>query len=330
MTQDLLDRFVARVQSDPNDSVAQVARMFGLTTSSAHAILRRYESTGTTACKTRGGARVHKITPEAMIALANWVEERPDLTLNQLAANLVSELQITVSPQAISKALDKLGFTVKLLRVIPIGRNCPPTVQARRDFAQRYLSEAPADTRNIIWADESGFNLHLRRRCGRARSGQRASIAVPNSRGTNISVCAAMSCEGFSHEQLKPGSYNAAAFCDFLRELFCVLRNAGRSQCWVILDNARFHHCQVVKDTAAEWGHTLTFLPPYSPMLNPIESLFGKWKGLIRTQGVTLTRDELLLQMAISRYEISRDDCLGWIRDMNRNIGLSLMGHIFE
>jgi transposase len=270
------------------------------------------------------------MTPAVLEALTQWIEERPDLTLMQLAANIMRDFQISASTQAISKALTKIGFTVKLLRVIPIGRNCPATVLARKLFAQKYLGDAPTDPRNIIWVDETGFNLHLRRRCGRARSGERASISVTNSRGANISVCASMSCEGFLHEMLRPGAYNAESFCAYLRDLFDLLRNGGRSQCWIILDNARFHHCQIVHDVAAQYDHILTYLPPYSPMLNPIESLFGKWKSLVRTQHVTLTRDALLAQMALCRREISRDDCLGWIRDMNRNIGLSLQDHIFQ
>ena len=81
---------------------------------------------------------------------------------------------------------------------------------------------------------------------------------------------------------------------------------------------------------AARHGHTLVFLPPYSPMLNPIESLFGKWKTLVRTQAVVFTQDSLLASMSVARIEITSADCLGWIRDMNRNIGLSLQGHLFE
>lgn len=43
----------------------------------------------------------------------------------------------------------------------------------------------------------------------------------------------------------------------------------------LILDNARYQHCQAVKDKAAELGIDLIFLPPYSPNLNIIERL---WK----------------------------------------------------
>ena len=43
----------------------------------------------------------------------------------------------------------------------------------------------------------------------------------------------------------------------------------------IILDNARYQHCQLVKDAAQRLNITLVFLPPYSPNLNLIERL---WK----------------------------------------------------
>lgn len=43
----------------------------------------------------------------------------------------------------------------------------------------------------------------------------------------------------------------------------------------IILDNARYQHCQLVKDAAQRLNINLVFLPPYSPNLNLIERL---WK----------------------------------------------------
>jgi transposase len=43
----------------------------------------------------------------------------------------------------------------------------------------------------------------------------------------------------------------------------------------LVLDNAKYQHCNTVKQKAEELGITLLFLPPYSPNLNIIERL---WK----------------------------------------------------
>jgi hypothetical protein len=279
--------------------------------STAYAILCRREASNTLASDRRGGVRISKLTPPALAALSRWVDEKPDSTLMQLKCRLAKDLSISMSTKTVSCALTKIGFTSKLLRTLPIFRNCPATVQARREYAQRFPDEAPSDHRDIIWVDECGFNLHLRRKYGRAKRGERASIAVANNRGHNVSVCAGMSQEGLLHEHLRPGAYNAEHFCTFIEELFETIWGSGRSCCWIILDNARFHHSAIVSACAARHGHTLVFLPPYSPMLNPIESLFGKWKTLVRTQAAVFTQDSLLASMSVARIEITRADCLG-------------------
>ena len=43
----------------------------------------------------------------------------------------------------------------------------------------------------------------------------------------------------------------------------------------MVLDNAKYQHCNLVKEKAEKLGITLMFLPPYSPNLNIIERL---WK----------------------------------------------------
>ncbi|MDR1223022.1 MAG: IS630 family transposase [Tannerella sp.] len=44
---------------------------------------------------------------------------------------------------------------------------------------------------------------------------------------------------------------------------------------FLVLDNAKYQHCDAVKKKAEELGITLLFLPPYAPNLNIIERL---WK----------------------------------------------------
>jgi transposase len=330
ISSDLQDRIIQYLHSNTNVSIAAAARTFGVAASTANGIMRRFEARGTTTLLPKGGSRRIKMTHEATLSLSSWLDERPDITLCTLKEKLRTEQGIVVSVKTIATHLIKNGFTVKILRTMPISRNCPETVQARYEYAQKYINDAPADHKNIIWVDECGFNLHIRRKCGRSRRGERASMAVANGRGRNISVCAAMSEEGFLLERLRLGSYNAEEFCAFLRELFTLLGQMGRDGCWIILDNVRFHHSPMVSLCATSYGHHLIFLPAYSPMLNPIESLFGKWKTLIRTQSVSMSQDSLLSSMATARVEITVPDCLGWIRDMTRNLALSLQYHLFN
>jgi len=75
------------------------------------------------------------------------------------------------------------------------------------------------------------------------------------------------------------GMFNAQTCWDFLRKLERLSRKSGR-RAIVIIDNARYHHASIHAAWRTEVaGHfRLHFLPPYSPVLNPIERV---WK-LIR------------------------------------------------
>lgn len=317
------------VLASPTVSISTAAHSFGIPKSTAHGIIQRYANTNQVAYKKRGGSRNKKLTNEGYQMLLDWVDNGPDSTLKTLKERLQITLGIDVSIKAISIALTKGGFTLKLIRAIPERRNTQETIDARKAYAMKFMSEAPIDRRQVIWIDETGFNLHLRRKYGRALAGLRANIVVANSRGRNISICAAMSEEGALTHTAQMGSYNAQLFCAFLETLFLHLQSIGRAGCWLIMDNVRFHHCASVRELVAQSGHQLIFLPPYSPMLNPIESLFGKWKTSMRTRGVTFSTEALLSLIELAHRDISVTDCLGWIRDVNRNLAASLLSQPF-
>ena len=48
------------------------------------------------------------------------------------------------------------------------------------------------------------------------------------------------------------------------------------------MDNMKLHHAKAVKDLLDSSGVRYTYLPPYSPDLNPIEKLWSKVKALLR------------------------------------------------
>ncbi|KII69795.1 hypothetical protein RF11_05897 [Thelohanellus kitauei] len=141
---------------------------------------------------------------------------------------------------------------------------------------------------DTIYIDETGFNLHLRRKFGRAPSRKRVSLVVTNSRGHNISVCAAMLSGGLLHFRARVG--------------------AARKKN-IVMDNVRFHHTENVKRYLKDRGHTIIYLPPYSPQLNSIELLFSKWKRMLPMQSTSLPF-KLTLITALGGSENPQDLCL--------------------
>jgi hypothetical protein len=70
--------------------------------------------------------------------------------------------------------------------------------------------------------------------------------------------------------------FDAMTTWNFLRQLRQCSRRAGR-RVVVITDNAKYHHAKLHAEWRAEQGpeFVLSYLPPYSPDLNPIERV---WK----------------------------------------------------
>ena len=54
------------------------------------------------------------------------------------------------------------------------------------------------------------------------------------------------------------------------------MKAADIEEAWFILDNVSTYKTQEVIDLVRQTRHRLVFLPPYSPMMNPIERVFLK------------------------------------------------------
>jgi transposase len=64
---------------------------------------------------------------------------------------------------------------------------------------------------------------------------------------------------------------NADTVAELLKKL---ADNFKKKPIYLILDNARYQHCDFIKDLAVDLGINLVFLPPYSPNLNLIERVW--------------------------------------------------------
>ena len=60
------------------------------------------------------------------------------------------------------------------------------------------------------------------------------------------------------------------------------------SACVIVMDNATFHKRQDIKNAFTNAGHTLEYLPPYSPDLNDIEHKWAQVKAIRRREGCSI------------------------------------------
>ena len=122
--------------------------------------------------------------------------------------------------------------------------------------------------RHVVFVDAAGFNLHTRRTRGRAHVDERAVRQIAGCRGSNLNLLMAVSPEaGMQYFEIHIGTVNREKFCKFLENLGMVLEEFGIS---IVMDNAPTHN-GVEMDAE---NHQIVRLPPYSPMLNPMENAF--------------------------------------------------------
>jgi putative transposase len=76
------------------------------------------------------------------------------------------------------------------------------------------------------------------------------------------------------------------SICSFLGD---IRRNNPKAKILMVLDNFPSHKANVTREKAEELGILLTFLPPHSPDLNPIEQL---WRCLKREISTAFFRSE--------------------------------------
>ena len=136
--------------------------------------------------------------------------------------------------------------------------------------------------KQIVWIDETNFNLFCRRTRGRARVGNRAVQVLPASKGPNIHVIGGISAAGVVIMERRRGSFTTDAANAWMTSLLEHWVNGGNhlDDLVIVCDNAPCH--SRLENVIAGSGATLLRLAPYSPMLNPIESIWSKVKAHVK------------------------------------------------
>src|SRR3712207_3105303 len=136
------------------------------------------------------------------------------------------------------------------------------------------------DARGLVFVDEMGTNISLSPLYAWAPKGQRAYWSVPRNRGANTTVLSSMSAdEGMGPSLTVEGATTSVVFEAYVEQVLAPTLRRGQV---VVMDNLSAHKGERVRQLIEERGCELTYLPSYSPDLNPIEEAFSKIKRLVR------------------------------------------------
>jgi transposase len=166
----------------------------------------------------------------------------------------------------------------------------------------------PLDLRRCKFIDESGVNLAMTRRFGRAPRGERVIGAVPQNYGANLTMIAALSLHGIEAVMTIEGATDAEVFHAYTEQ---VLGPTLRPGDIVVLDNLSAHKMAAIREVIEERGARLLYLPPYSPDLAPIEQAWSKLKTFLRAAKAR-TREALEMAIQQALTTITAADAHGW------------------
>jgi transposase len=198
--------------------------------------------------------------------------------------------------------------------VLKKSRTASERCEVKRATFRAAIEAIPLES--LVFLDECGFALNLHRLYGWAIGGERCVEKVPFNKGVNRSVLGAYSLPTTSNPTglwalwQKLGAWNGLLFEAFLSDELLPRLPPG---CVLVLDNARIHHRPTLKETVERAGHTLLYLPPYSPDYNPIELVWSWLKKTVRTLAPRSDNDRVRI-IDETRKLLPQQNATGWFR----------------
>jgi hypothetical protein len=147
------------------------------------------------------------------------------------------------------------------------------------------LEECEAQGRSLVFLDESGFAHDMPRTHGYSAKGSRCFGVQDWGAKGRTNVIGALLSGVLLTIPLFQTNVNTAVFDAWV--IHDLVPKLPKNSV-VIMDNASFHKGQDMVNALENGGHTLLYLPPYSPDLNPIEK-----NGLTPKQSEGASVDQL-------------------------------------
>lgn len=284
---ELRKRAVASVQA--GESPEAVARALGVHRVSVYGWLARYRRGGWGAldAKRRGGRRP-KLDAKAMQWVYDTVTLKSPLqfkfafalwTSKMIAKVITDRFGVKLSKSSVCRLLAQLGLSPQR----PLWR----AYQQRPEDVQRWLAQEYPNIRaqarrlkaKIFFGDEAGVRSDHHAGTTWAKKGKTPVVSTSGAR-FGLNLMSAVSAQGEFRFMVVKGKINGPVFIEFIRRL---LHNQD-GPIFLIVDRHPAHRAAAVQRFAESTRDRfrLFLLPPYSPELNPDESV---WNDL-KTNGV--------------------------------------------
>lgn len=150
---------------------------------------------------------------------------------------------------------------------------------------QERIESYKSKSQPLVYLDESGFAHDMPRTHGYSLKGLRCYGSHDWGARGRTNAIGALLGEALLTVSLFEGTINSKTFESWIEQ---DLLPKLPSRSVIIMDNAAFHKKNSTKELINKAGHTLEFLPPYSPDLNPIEHKWAQAKAIRRKKNCSI------------------------------------------
>jgi transposase len=181
-------------------------------------------------------------------------------------------------------------------------RDRPDVRHKRATFRGR---AAAIDPGRFVFRDETGVNTALARLYGRAPRGDRLVGKVPQGHWQMTTLVAGIRADGPVAPFAFTGAMDGPTFRAYVEQVLAPCLRPGDL---VVLDRLAAHRGRAVARAVRRAGAGVWYLPPYSPDYNPIEHIWSKVKGALRTAAAR-TQEALWEALRQAVAAVTPQDC---------------------
>ena len=210
-----------------------------------------------------------KVTSAAIEFVKDYLSKREFATVQEVVGKIKELLNHELSASSVRTCVKRSGNTYK---------RCGRVVhkQGLDEYREKYAQMMQSDgitPYNTISIDETSIYFDLKPSYGWSPKGKTLKSTLHPYHRHRWSLVMAVNNECIVDAMIVKGSIDALAFTAFVRKL----KPQGRK--FLMMDNARFHHSDIVKNACKSVCIQPLYLPPYTPFFQPIEHCFSVLKS---------------------------------------------------
>ena len=198
-------------------------------------------------------------------AMNLYITTHPFASIKDVQKLILDQFKTIASLELVRVAIKRNNFTKKRARYFSIPKNDKEKLDNFLQRRKMFVDE----NRIFVSIDETSFGRNYLPASGYSKKGTRLMIKRPFISIQTSSVVAAVAVNYPLRYFKKSGSFNTDSYCEFLESLDFPENSV------LVMDNVSFHHSIKAKDLIKTRGWDVLFVPPYSPVFNPIEGVFS-------------------------------------------------------